>query len=76
MSDPQVPQEAPPKAPQEAPQPAPAEARAPGPDAAQNVHKAKRGRNIALALGLVSFAILVFLVTVVRLGANILDRPL
>ncbi|MDO8412145.1 MAG: hypothetical protein Q7S93_18990 [Phenylobacterium sp.] len=40
------------------------------------MHKAKRGRNIALALGLVSFAILVFLVTVVRLGANILDRPL
>lgn len=38
--------------------------------------KAKRGRNIALALGLVGFAILVFLVTVVRLGANILDRPL
>ena len=38
--------------------------------------KAKRGRNIALALGLVGFAVLVFLVTVVRLGANIIDRPL
>jgi len=38
--------------------------------------KAKRGRNIALALGLVGFAVLVFLFTVVRLGANILDRPL
>lgn len=73
MSDPQVPAQAPP----EASPPAPAEAsRTPGPDAAQNAHKAKRGRNIALALGLVSFAILVFLVTVVRLGANILDRPL
>mgnify|MGYP001172177009 CR=1 FL=1 len=44
----------------------------PGPDPM----KAKRGRNIALALGLVGFAVLVFLVTVVRLGANILDRPL
>ncbi|MDP1618181.1 hypothetical protein [Phenylobacterium sp.] len=60
MSEPQ----SPPEAPDQAPVPA------------QDVHKAKRGRNIALALGLVSFAILVFLVTVVRLGANILDRPL
>jgi len=42
----------------------------------QDPMKAKRGRNIALALGLVAFAVLVFLVTVVRLGANILDRPL
>lgn len=39
-------------------------------------NRARRGRNIALALGLVAFAILVFLVTVVRLGANVLDRPL
>ncbi|WP_370652228.1 hypothetical protein [Phenylobacterium sp.] len=69
MSDPQVPPEPPLAEPQEAP-------REHGQDAAQNIHKAKRGRNIALALGLVSFAILVFLVTVVRLGANILDRPL
>lgn len=38
--------------------------------------QARRGRNIALALGLIAFAILVFLVTVVRLGANVLDRPL
>lgn len=37
--------------------------------------KARRGRNIALALGLITFVILVFLVTVVRLGANVLDRP-
>ncbi|MES2341910.1 MAG: hypothetical protein V4597_09540 [Pseudomonadota bacterium] len=32
--------------------------------------KARRGRNIALALGLVLFVILVFIVTLVRLGAN------
>lgn len=38
--------------------------------------KARRGRNIALALGLALFAILVFVVTVVRLGASVLDRPL
>jgi hypothetical protein len=33
--------------------------------------KARRGRNIALALGLVLFVILVFVVTIVRLGANV-----
>ena len=38
--------------------------------------KARRGRNIALALGLVLFVVLVFLVTIVKLGANVLDRPL
>lgn len=32
--------------------------------------KARRGRNIALALGLVLFVVLVFIVTVVRMGAN------
>ncbi len=38
--------------------------------------KARRGRNIALALGLTAFVILVFVVTLVRLGGNIVDRPL
>jgi hypothetical protein len=38
--------------------------------------KARRGRNIALALGLVLFVILVFVVTLVKLGANVLDRPI
>lgn len=38
--------------------------------------KARRGRNIALALGLVLFVILVFIVTVVRLGGNVVARPL
>jgi hypothetical protein len=33
--------------------------------------KARRGRNIALALGLVIFVVLVFVVTVVRLGASV-----
>ena len=33
--------------------------------------RARRGRNIALALGLVAFVILVFVVTIVRLGANV-----
>ena len=37
--------------------------------------RARRGRNIALALGLVSFVILVFVVTIVRLGGNVGQRP-
>jgi len=37
--------------------------------------KARRGRNIALALGLVIFVVLVFVVTIVRLGANVANRP-
>jgi hypothetical protein len=42
------------------------------PEAAQ---KARRARNIALALGLVLFVILIFVVTVVRLGGNVANRP-
>ena len=37
--------------------------------------KARRGRNIALALGLLLFVALVFVITVVRLGANVAQRP-
>lgn len=33
--------------------------------------KARDGRNIALALGLVGFVLLVFVVTLVRLGGNV-----
>ncbi len=36
--------------------------------------KARNGRNIALALGLVAFVALVFVVTLVRLGANVGNR--
>jgi uncharacterized membrane protein (DUF485 family) len=38
--------------------------------------KARKGRNIALALSLVLFVVLVFFITLTRLGANVLDRPL
>ena len=38
--------------------------------------RARRGRNIALAVGLILFVILVFTVTIVRLGASVVDRPL
>ena len=38
--------------------------------------KARRGRNIALALGLVLFVILIFVVTIIRLGGNVTNTPL
>jgi hypothetical protein len=37
--------------------------------------KARRGRNIALALGLALFVILVFVVTLVRLKGNVVNQP-
>ncbi|ATC33937.1 MAG: hypothetical protein B7Z12_06005 [Caulobacter vibrioides] len=41
-------------------------------DAAQQAaKKARDGRNLALALGLVAFVVLVFVVTLVRLGGNV-----
>jgi len=43
---------------------------------AESFAKARRGRNIAIALGLVAFVIIVFAVTVIRLGASVIDRPL
>ncbi len=36
--------------------------------------KARRGRNIALAIGLALFVILVFVVTIIRLGGNVAER--
>lgn len=38
--------------------------------------RARRGRNIAIAVGLVLFVILVYVVTVIKMGANVLDRAL
>jgi tetrahydromethanopterin S-methyltransferase subunit G len=37
--------------------------------------RARRGRNIAIAVGLVVFVVLVYIVTVVRMGANVVERP-
>ena len=42
----------------------------------ETVAKARRGRNIAIAVGLLLFVALVFIVTIVRLGANVANRPL
>lgn len=38
--------------------------------------RARKRRNLALAIALLAFAALVFVVTIVRLGGNVLDRPL
>jgi ABC-type transporter Mla subunit MlaD len=38
--------------------------------------RARRGRNIALAVGLLLFVVLVFVVTLARLGADVANRPL
>lgn len=37
--------------------------------------RARRGRNIALALGLVAFVVIVFVVTLVRMGGYVAERP-
>jgi hypothetical protein len=39
------------------------------------VVRARKGRNIALGVGLVAFVILIFVVTLVRLGGNVAHRP-
>jgi hypothetical protein len=39
-----------------------------------DVAKARSGRNIALGLGLAAFVLLIFVVTVVRLGGNVVER--
>jgi len=38
--------------------------------------RARRGRNVMIALGLVAFVVLIFVVTYVRLQGNVGVRPL
>jgi len=38
--------------------------------------RARRARSIAIALALGAFVIVIFLVTIVRLGGNVLTRPM
>ncbi len=38
--------------------------------------RARRARSIAIALALGAFVVVVFLVTIVRLGSNVLTRPM
>jgi hypothetical protein len=37
--------------------------------------KARRGRNIALAVGLVTFIVIVYVVTLTRMGGYVAERP-
>ena len=38
--------------------------------------RARRSRSIAIALALGAFAVVIFVVTLVKLGANVLTRPM
>ena len=42
----------------------------------QERDKRQRGRNIAIALALGAFALLFYAATIVRMGANVVSRPL
>jgi hypothetical protein len=37
--------------------------------------RARKGRNLAIALGLVAFVILVYVVSIVRMGGSVAVRP-
>jgi t-SNARE complex subunit (syntaxin) len=41
----------------------------------EEFRKARRGRNIAIAVGLAVFVILVYVVTIVNLGSDVIHRP-
>ena len=47
-----------------------------GAGSADAAARARRGRTIAIAVGLVGFVVLVYLVTVFRMGGNVINRPL
>ena len=36
--------------------------------------KARKGRNIAIALGLVAFVVIVYVVSIIRMGGSVLER--
>lgn len=36
--------------------------------------KARRGRNLAIALGLVAFVIIVYAVSIIRMGGSVIER--
>jgi hypothetical protein len=38
--------------------------------------KARRSRNVAIALALAAFVVLVYVVSIVKLGSAVLNRPL
>lgn len=38
--------------------------------------KARRSRSVAIALALVAFVVIIYVVTIVKMGPSILDRPM
>jgi hypothetical protein len=50
--------------------------RPPGVKLTEQQSRARRARSIAIALALGAFVVVIFLVTIVRLGGNVLTRPM
>ncbi len=46
------------------------------PQNTRELEKRRKGRNLAIGLSLATFVILVFVITIVRLGPGVLDRPM
>lgn len=42
----------------------------------RSLEERRKGRNLAIGLSLAAFVILVFVITIVRLGPGVLDRPM
>ncbi len=43
---------------------------------APEFEKNRKARNLAIALSLAAFVVLIFVITIVRLGPGVLDRPM
>ncbi len=46
------------------------------PVSARELNARRKGRNLAIGLSLAAFVILIFVITLVRMGPAIMDRPL
>ncbi len=46
------------------------------PEEQKELEERRKGRNLAIGLALAGFVLLVFVITVVRLGPGVLDRPM
>ena len=53
----------------------PADQEPPGIRLTEQQLRARRARSIAIALALVAFVVVIFVVTIVKLGGNVLTQP-
>jgi len=42
----------------------------------KDIEQRRRSRNLAIGLSLAAFVVLIFVITIVRLGPGVLDRPM